>query len=215
MILFADTREPKYIIELLSRWGVQTRIRKLDVGDYIIGDIGIERKNIHDFYRSIIDKRVFDQLKRLKDAYNNAILILEGDIQTEMKNIFNPNAVLGGLISISIDLDIKVLYSREIYETARILYMLWRRMVNRRGETILRYKPKILSKRDRLIFIIEGFPGVGSKLAENILNHFRTIRKFANTTISELTEIEGVGNKKAREIYEILNMNFRKISRDK
>jgi len=80
MILYADTREPRYIIELLSKWGVQTRIKKLDVGDYIIGDIGVERKNVHDFYRSIIDKRIFDQLRRLKEAYNNAILIVEGEL---------------------------------------------------------------------------------------------------------------------------------------
>jgi len=109
-------------------------------------------------------------------------------------------------------MNIKLLYSREIHETTRILYMLWKRVMTKGKETVLRYKPKMLSRKDRLIFILEGFPGVGDKLAENILNHYRTIRNFANTTLSELMEIEGIGDKKAREIYEILNLDFRKIS---
>jgi len=209
-MIIADDREPDYIIGLLRRWGAQIEIRRINVGDYVIGKLGIERKNIHDLYRSIIDKRLFDQVNRLRDAYEESLLILEGDIDRFRERIPNPNVILGGILTVVVDIGIKILYSRDMDETAKILHMIWKRRIKRREATVMRYKPKILSKRDRLIYILEGFPGIGGRLAENILNRYRTIRNFANTSISELSTIEGIGEKKAREIYELLNFDFKK-----
>jgi ERCC4-type nuclease len=147
----------------------------------------------------------------LKDAYDESLLILEGDIDRFKYSLPNPNVILGGILTVVVDMGIKILYSRDMDETAKILHMIWKRVVKRGETTVIRYKPKIMSKKERLIFILEGFPGIGGRLAENILNHYRTIRNFANTSLSELSTIEGIGEKKAREIYELLNLDFKKI----
>lgn len=210
IMIVVDDREPQYIIGLLERWGVQLKIKRLKVGDYIISDIGIERKAIRDFYHSIIDKRLFDQVKRLTSAYERTLFILEGDLDKELPSI-NPNIILGGLVAVTVDFDTKILYSRNMEETAKILNIIWKRSLKKYKPIITRYKPRFLSPKERLVYILEGFPGVGGKLAENILYHYRTLKNFANTTLSELMSIEGIGDKKAREIYELLNLDFRKI----
>jgi len=210
-MILIDIHEPNDIPELLRRKGAQIRIRRLDVADYIIGDIGIERKTCHDFFRSIIDKRIFNQLERLRESFKKPLLLLEGDLQEALYSVQNPNAILGGLLSVVIDMDIGVIYSRDKEETVNILFLIWRRMHKERKTSVPRFKPRIMSKRDRLLFILEGFPGIGSRLAENILNHYGTIRNFAVTSLSELMSVEGIGEKKAREIIELLTLDYRRL----
>ncbi len=210
-MIIIDIHEPSDIPELLRRKGAQIRIRKLDVADYIIGDIGIERKTFHDFFRSIIDKRIFTQLERLRDSFKKPLLLLEGDLQEALYTVQNPNAILGGLLSVVIDMDIRVVYSRDKEDTVNILFLLWRRIHKEGKASVPRFKPRIMSKRERLLFILEGFPGIGHRLAENILNHYGTIRNFAVTNLSELMSVEGIGEKKAREIIELLTLDYRKL----
>jgi len=210
-MIVVDIHEPRYIAEALSRKGVQVSIRKLDVGDYIIGELGIERKSVKDFYRSIIDGRLFDQLKRLSDAYSNNLLILEGDVMNFLSKSGNPKSILGGIITIILGFNTKLLYSRDIDETIEILHIIWRKIRFSRRRMVIRYKPKIMSLEDRLVYILQGFPGIGDKLARNVLNHYRTLKNFINTTISELSSIEGIGEKKAREIYRVITADYRKL----
>ena len=212
-MIVIDIHEPYDLVELLKKRGAQVKVKKLDVADYVIGNIGVERKSFQDFFRSIIDKRIFSQLERMKEAYEKHILILEGDLQTALYTISNPNVILGEIISIILDMNIGIIYSRDKEETVNILYMIWRRIRREKRETVLRYKPKIMSKKERLLFILEGFPGIGDKLAENILNHYGTIRNFATTSLSELMDIEGIGEKKAKDIIEILTLDYRKLKR--
>ena len=43
-------------------------VKRLDIGDYIIGDLLIERKTPADFFNSLFDRRLWTQLQNLKDA---------------------------------------------------------------------------------------------------------------------------------------------------
>ena len=212
-MIIVDVHEPIEIVEKLKDMDVLVNVRKLSVGDYVIGKIGIERKSFYDFFRSIIDKRIFSQVSRLKEAYEKPIIILEGDYEEALNNVPNPHTLLGEIISIIIDHDISIIYSRDKKDTAAVLYLIWKRTRYKKKDIIMRYKPHILSMKDRLIFIIEGFPGIGYKLADNILLHFGALRNFALTNISELCNIEGIGINKAETIYKILNIDYRKLKK--
>ena len=213
-MIIIDVHEPIEIVERLRKRGVRVNVRKLSVGDYVIGNVGIERKSFNDFFSSIIDKRIFSQLSRLREAYEKPLIILEGDYETALDNVPNPNILLGEMISIIIDNNLSIIYSRDKRDTASILYLIWKRMRQQRKKIVLRYKPPILSMKERLIFIIEGFPGIGYKLADNILLHFGTLRSFAITSISELRGIEGIGMNRAETIHKILNTDYRKLRKE-
>ena len=67
-LIIVDYRERATdIINLLKINGFNIVIDDLPVGDYQIGNIIIERKSMNDFVVSLIEGRLFNQLKRLKD----------------------------------------------------------------------------------------------------------------------------------------------------
>jgi len=204
-----DIHEPKEIADLLERMLVPVIIKSITPGDYVIGNIGIERKSVSDFHQSIIKRRIFDQVCRLREAYEKSILIVEGDLYS----LFDERGFkqyLGALASIIIDFDTPVIFTRNKVETAYMLRSIWVRMVKEEKQTIVRFKPKIISEDERKMFILQGFPDVGPKLAERILEKFGTLRNFFNASISQLMSIEGIGERKAEEIYKLINTPFKR-----
>ena len=65
------------------------------------------------------------------------------------------------------------------------------------------YRPKKLKTRQ--LYLLQGFPDVGPKLAKRLLNHFHSVGRVMSATVEELTEVEGVGNARAGKIREILD----------
>ena len=49
---------------------------------------------------------------------------------------------------------------------------------------------------------MSSLPNVGEVLARNLIDHFGSIADIANASVEELREVEGVGEKKATQIYE-------------
>lgn len=208
-MIIIDDREPESIRSRLYHEGIRIKLMRLSVGDYIIGNIAIERKTAADLYRSIIDKRLFNQVSRLKEAYEKPAMILEGDLENLLYTSSNPSAILGALTSLAIDYTIPILYSRDDEDTAKILIYIWRRLRKKRiGGGPPRYKPRILSDKERIEFIVQSFPNIGPRLANNILLHYKTLRAFSNTTLSELKSVEGLGEKRANEIHRLLNLDY-------
>ncbi len=211
-MIIIDDREPEKIKNILYKEGVRIKTMRLTIGDYIIGDLGIERKSTYDFYRSIIDKRIFDQTSRLKEAYPRQAIIIEGDIEDLLYTSTNPSAILGTLTSLAVDYSIPLIYSRDEEDTAKILIYIWRKYMKKKGrESLPRYKPRIMNDRERLEFIVQSLPNIGPKLARNILTHYRTLRALFTSSLSELKSIEGVGEKRAQEIYRLITLDYTKL----
>src|SRR3954454_20876696 len=64
----------------LERLGVEVQAARLPAGDYVVSDrMVVERKGPTDLAASIKDRRLFEQLARLADAYTAVVLIVEGD----------------------------------------------------------------------------------------------------------------------------------------
>jgi len=206
--VIVDIHEPKEIIEKLERLLVPTMVKSITPGDYIIGDVGIERKSIYDFHQSIIKRRIFEQIARLNEAYGRSILIIEGDLnQLYKERDYRP--YIGAIVAITVDLKTPIIFTRNKDETAYALRSIWSRMVKKGEITTIRYKPKILDENERKLFILQGFPDVGPKLAERILLRFRTLKNFFNASIDQLMNVEGIGEKKAEEIYKLINSPYK------
>ena len=83
IVVRVDDRERRApVLPELLRLGVRVSIERLEVGDYVVGDTyGIERKTADDLVDSIIDKRLFEQAKLLREAYEKPLIIIEGDLE--------------------------------------------------------------------------------------------------------------------------------------
>jgi len=57
--------------------------------------------------------------------------------------------------------------------------------------------------KDRILYVAESI--VGPKLARKLLKEFKTLKNIANASIRELMTVEGIGEKRAKEIYLIFN----------
>ena len=97
--ILVDNRERNLLMhEELSNLGVLMDFAQLPVGDYIISDrTCVERKTVPDFEKSIMDNRLFDQIKRLSESFAKPILLIEGD-DSEFR--LSDNVILGTILKL-------------------------------------------------------------------------------------------------------------------
>jgi len=216
MKIIIDQRERNsLVIEELKELGVQCDVRHLTLADYIISkDIAIERKTVSDFVGSMINKRLVNQLTDLKANYKKPLLLVEGLDEDDLyspsthPNI-NENAIRGMLLSIAVDLEIPIIFTRNYQDTAKYLLLLIKRQGRSPREYSLSVTRKAFSLKEHQQIVIESFPGVGPNLAKNLLKHFRTINALMNADVKELVKIPKVGKKKAASIKKIVDSKYR------
>ena len=203
--IVVDNRE-----KIVSRYlfdKAELEFKNLENGDYILSDrVIVERKTAEDFESSIIDKRLFKQLKDLK-KYERPILIIEGDNYFRLSE----KIVNGAVISIMLDFNIPVMFSKDAEETANILVkMAEREQLKNKRTMAIRTGKKPMSLKERQRFIVESFPDVGALTAENLLMKFGTIESIVNASEDELMEVEGVGKITAKKIKAVLTEKYEK-----
>ncbi len=202
-MISVDKRE-RLLIKELARRNLDFEEKDLPT-DIIVSNIGIERKTQHDFLNSIIDKRIFEQLSLLKDLFDKQIIIIEGDENLYELRQMHPNAIRGMFAAISVDYQIPIVFTKNIRDTASFIELLEKR--NPQENSLLKKKkPKEIKYYQQLI--IETLPGVGPKLAKNLLKEFKSVRNIFNASPSELQKVAKIGKKKAKVIFELLNKEF-------
>jgi len=205
--LVIDSNEPEDIPEMLRELGVEFEIKKIAPGDYVLGPVGIERKSLTDFFSSMVKKRLFEQVKRLRDAYPQPLLVLEGDL-AEISTYRHPQAILGALLALETTERVPVLTTADKAQTALLLSVLWKRQDKAAAEYGLRHKPKGLSLDQRQRFLVEGLPSVGETLARNLLEHFGTVHAVFNASEEELKKVAKIGDVKAAEIVRLVTAKY-------
>ena len=210
--VYADYREEKSgIPSMLEASGIPVIRENLSVGDYLVSnEIVIERKSAYDFAHSLFDGRLFDQAKRLSESYPLVIYIIEGDPTRIRRYRSRQKQILSAMVSLSIEYGARLLYSDSPVQTAYIIEAIVRRVEKSgRAPVVMHKKPKIGDIRSWQLYIIQSFPNIGPKTAERILEYYGTIKAFCNTSLSELSRIDGIGEKKAENIIKILNIKYK------
>ncbi|MCE4617416.1 MAG: helix-hairpin-helix domain-containing protein [Desulfurococcales archaeon] len=214
--VIADLRERNTSVTKYLEEMVMVEYKQLTVGDYIISDdIAIERKSASDFVKSLFDGRLFDQAKRLSEAYLTPIMIIEGDLNKISKRF--RNQARAALISLTLDYGIKIIYSQDPRETAEILAYLARKVFYSRGgqRILVHKKPKLSSISEWQLYIVQSLPNIGPKLAVRLLEMFGSVEKIFTASISELSRIPGIGEKRALYIRKILQSKWQGTNRRK
>lgn len=134
-IVIIDERERNSKVpELLVKKGVSIKFRVIEVGDYIISQrIGVERKTIKDFIKSIYDGRIFDQISRLKEKFEIPVIVVEGDLNDLILFVDNPNVFRGALISLVLFNNTKIFFSLDEEETADYISLMAKQEMKKKG----------------------------------------------------------------------------------
>ena len=106
----------------ISSLGITVEYDSLVTGDICIEDnILIERKTSRDLLTSIIDGRLFKQCERMRNAELKPLLLIE---LGEIGNSVHPNAVLGALAHVTLDLGIPIITTKNSMESAHLVYLI-------------------------------------------------------------------------------------------
>jgi Fanconi anemia group M protein len=206
--IVVDSRErnAELVLALEDR-SIETTIKTLAVGDYIISDrVGVERKTIYDFENSLMNGRMFDQITRLKGAYERPILLVEGS-REEFR--LKQKVITGAIVSMYIDNGVQVLLSEGIEDTADILLSMARHEQSERSRVpSLKGGVRAYTDSEYQEYIVGNIPGVGPKLAKALLSHFGSISNIANSEVEELLKVDKIGKVKAERILDILNADY-------
>lgn len=203
-----DYREKNSLVpNSLISLGLDIEFKELKVADYIVKGVAIERKTIPDFISSVKNKRLQNQLEELQQ-YPERLLIIEGAKEKELysdafedKIGMHPNAIRGLLLSIILKNKVPIIFTKNSNDTAKFISVLAKKQER---EVSLNISKKTLTKKERLQFILEGFPKIGPKTAKKLLAEYKTLSQIFNTPLEELKEKIG----KKAEIFELLNFRY-------
>ena len=209
--VLADHREKNNrIVKELIDAGVSVKTAQLTTADYVVsGKVGVELKKVPDFVASIIDGRILDQVRDLKNSFQKAVLVIEGEEDIYSVRNVHANAIRGMLASIVLDFHVPVLYTKNPQDTAALLAVMAKREQGKEIDFALHsLKPK--SVREQQEFIVAAFPNIGTQTAKTLLEHFGSIKNLVNATEAQLTELKGIGDKTAQQLVKMFEEEYRK-----
>ncbi len=209
--ILADHREKNNrVVKELIDAGVSVKTAQLTTADYVVsGKVGVELKKVPDFVASIIDGRILDQVRDLKNSFQKAILIIEGEEDIYSVRRVHANAIRGMLASIVLDFQVPVLYTKNQQDTAALLTVMAKREQGKEIDFSLHsLKPK--SVREQQEFIVSAFPNIGVQTAKLLLEHFGSIKNLVNASEEQLLELKGVGDKTAQMLVKMFEEEYGK-----
>ena len=207
--IYADFREKgSGIIKKLIELGADLKLEKLEIGDYLLStDLCVEHKTVEDFVNSLIDKRLFSQLKEMK-KYSKQLIVLEGEEDLYSQRKLHPNAIRGMLATICIDFGVPVISTKNTEESALLMAIIAKREQSDEKKDFTLHSTKPLTLKEQQEYIISALPGVGPVISKPLLKKFGSVKKIINAKVDDLKKVELIGDKKAAKINEVVSSKY-------
>ena len=184
--IIIDTREKNSMIHAnLIELKANIKKEKLEIGDYQINNIVLERKTLNDFLNSLYSKRLFEQISNLKQ-YEKKAIILEGDLRDAPEEKIN--SIKGLLLSIKLNSQIPILNTINEKDTARLLLDIAKQQ-DKKTKVSIRQSRIEKTIEEQKQFILEGFPEIGPTKARRLIKEHQSLKKIFNLKEKELLEI--------------------------
>jgi ERCC4-type nuclease len=190
-------------------------IEGINYDRYVISNsLVIERRTGSTFIQGILDKTIFLNAIELRENFDRNVLIIEGILDYSYRAI-NPQAVRGAISALIVLYQSSILQTADIHETAAIIRMLTEHEINGVPPISLVPKRKAVDLADMQRRVIEMLPGVGRVLARDLLQHYGSIRRIMEEPKDKLEELRGIGHKKAEEIHQVFNSEYRSVDSER
>jgi Fanconi anemia group M protein len=86
-----------------------------------------------------------------------------------------------------------------------------REQIHERPEIQIRTEKKPLTLYEQQLYIVESLPNIGPVTAKKLLEEFDSVEGVINASETELKKVEGIGNKIAASIREVVSSGFGQI----
>jgi DNA excision repair protein ERCC-4 len=181
----------------LERLGVDVHGMRLPAGDYVVSDrLVVERKGPADLAASIKDRRLFEQLARLADAYPSVVLIVEGD------PVHMHEAAWQGALGRALTLGASVLRTGDAQDTAGWIARLYRLEDKPASEPrgAARVRRPTEDDLQTAEDVLRSLPGISTVGAGRLLAHFGSLERVFAARREDLIEVRGIGPVRARTL---------------
>jgi Fanconi anemia group M protein len=210
--ILVDHRESgSGVLRGLSDLGAEIELKVVSA-DYILSDrVGVEFKTAEDFVNSIVDGRLLGQLKCMAEEFEKPIVVVEGEQDIYSIRGVHPNAIRGALATIAVSYGIPVLQTKNPRETAALLFAIAKREQEEgASREFSGHTKKPLTLKEQQEYVVSALPNVGANLAKQLLKQFGTIKSIVNANDEDLKKVDGIGDKKAARIREVLESEHKK-----
>jgi ERCC4-type nuclease len=181
---------------------VDVSVNRLPVGDYRVDNLLlIERKHLIDFALSVRTGRAFEQASRLqRQRMLRACFILEGR-QSDLRRCCLPRQSLqGAVVTLALVFGIPILRSRSWNESATLIRMAGRQMLNRVSKSPVRYGAKPRARRRIQLLMLQTVSGIGPTRAKSLLDHFGNLESLISASSDDFADVSGIGRKTAERL---------------
>lgn len=206
-----DDREPSALIEAVRRHPDVdvAAVDRLPAADLVIGAVGIERKTLRDYVNGVMSRSgpdLEDQVAKMRDAYEHAYVLLEGDLREidELRTGVSPAAIRGSMASITARRDVPVIpcSDRELLVDVAV-------RLGRKHDEPASTRPipagSITGRNEPTAKRMYGcIDGIGPTLAETLYEAYPSVEALLDADPTELARIDGIGEKRARAIHAAL-----------
>jgi DNA excision repair protein ERCC-4 len=177
----------------------------LATGDYFINSgVVVERKTYADFATSLVDGRLFPQAAARARSPHRPVVLLEGPKPLRMPGV-HPHALKGAIVSLALMWRLPVVHARDPEDALRILRFLAQQVGDSEQPVLRRYDRKPKRVASRRLYVLQGLSGVGPALAQRLLSRFGSVERVVTADEDSLTQVRGIGLKKAARIRELVS----------
>jgi ERCC4-type nuclease len=199
-----DHREaPSGVPEALERLGVRVTRATLAVGDYLVGDeTRVERKTVRDLHSSVMTRRLWDQLNRLRATSTYPIVLVEGEDLDA--GPIPPNGIRGVLVALA-DRGIPVIRSTDPQDSAAwIRSLALSRNPDKRVQVAPPYRRRVGTRDPVAVSMLCTIRHVSLRNARDLVASFGTLQAVAGASPHDLRAVKGIGRVKSHAIHEAL-----------
>ena len=120
----------------------------------------------------------------------------------------NRSSIRGAMLTIQTIFYLPIVYSRSCTESVQMMQNIARQLEKNADVTPLRggYRPRKLASRQ--LYVLQGLPGIGPRLAKRLLKRFGSVSKVLRAPVESLNTVEGIGLVTAEKIKEVLDASW-------
>lgn len=190
--MIVDSREPPRFRNLPG-----VTVKEMIIADFVVGEIGIERKTLSDFIQSVKGGKMFNQINDLCSNFDRAMLLMEvdaGRLTTTDRVI-----LLGALARIAADYkDLDVICLPIQISADKFLLKLEEKLGTSRDDRHYSFRRVV---GNPAVYSLAAFKSISPTLAKRLLERFGSVLNVANASLDDLKETEGIGEKRAIALY--------------
>lgn len=178
--------------------------RRLDAGDVVMGDVGVERKTLSDYVSTLIGRRapdLRDQVRRLSEAYEHSYVLLEAELPADGDEGVPASAVRGSAASITARLGTPVIPCSDRDRLVDMAVRLGRKHVEEPSEPALPNGSVTALDAPTAKRMYGCIDGVGTDTAGRLYEAYPAVEDLVAASPEELMAIDGIGPKRAEAIH--------------